>query len=90
MIQVKLFDNFDNEYNYDLDLEFTQTSCDSPNSPLVPENLDGSVITYTLTRSSVDYKFPEFIAGPNCCEVSYDYQVNYRKGWLVVKSLDSL
>ena len=89
MIQVKLLDNFDDQYNYDLDLEFTWPSCDSPRSPLVPENLDGSVITYTLTRSSEDFIFPEFIAGPGCCEINYDYQVIDEKGEQIVKNLDS-
>ena len=56
----------------------------------MPETLNGSVVEYTLTRPSVSYTFPEFFPGPNCCEVSYTYQVNDRKGWLVVKNWDSL
>ena len=55
----------------------------------MPENLNGSVITYTLTRSSEDFVFPEFLPGPDCCEVSYTYEVNDRKGWLAVKNWDS-
>ena len=85
-----LIDNFDEKYTYELDLEFKKPSCKSPSSPSVPENLNGSVIKYTLTRSSVDFTFPEFISGPDCCEVSYHYQVDDRKGWLVVKNWDSL
>ena len=85
-----MVDTFGDEYIHDLELQFTYPSCDSPSSPSVPENLDGSVITYTLTRSSVDYKFPEFIAGPNCCEVSYDYQVIGEKGEQIVQNWDSM
>ena len=90
MIQIKLVDNFGDEYIHDLDLNFTKPSCDSPSSPSVPENLNGAVIPYTLTRSSQDFTFPEFITGPDCCEIKYDYQVTDEKGEQIVQNWDSM
>ena len=89
MIQIKLIDNFGDEYIHDLDLEFTNPSCESPSRPSAPENLNGSLVTYTLTRSSVEYTFPEFIAGPTCCEINYEYRFLDEKGEQIVQNWDS-
>ena len=56
----------------------------------MPDHLDGSVVMYTLTESSRQFTFAEFIAGPDCCKINYDYKVVGEKGKQIVQNWNSI
>ena len=88
-MKIKLIDNNDNEYIYDLQLNIKNGLCEKPDALTVPEELNNRVFSYMILTGAKEFTFPEFTSESTCCVVSYSYTVNSRIGWSVIKEWDS-
>lgn len=47
--------------------------CDAPTYIAPPEDLDGTVMRYTLTEPALTFSFDQFFQQPSWCRMTYSY-----------------